>query len=65
MSHDTHQPATAKAMKPTDLLAYQDGAIATRVLLKQKCGVVTLFAFDAGTELKEHTAPFDALINVI
>lgn len=65
MSHDTHQPATAQAMKPTDLLAYQPGAIATRMLIKQKCGTVTLFAFDAGTELKEHTAPFDALVNVV
>ena len=47
-----------------DLLQYQDGAIVSRVLLKNKGGTVTLFAFDAGEGLSEHTAPFDALVVV-
>jgi quercetin dioxygenase-like cupin family protein len=45
-----------------ELLQYQDGAIVSRVLLKNKGGTVTLFAFDEGTGLSEHTAPFDALV---
>lgn len=45
-----------------EMLQYQDGAIVSRVLLKNKGGTVTLFAFDAGTGLSEHTAPFDALV---
>lgn len=53
------------AVKPLlDLLQYQDNAIVSRVLLKNKGGTVTLFAFDAGEGLSEHTAPFEALVVV-
>ena len=45
-----------------ELLQYQDGAIVSRVLLKNKGGTVTVFAFDEGSGLSEHTAPFDALV---
>jgi quercetin dioxygenase-like cupin family protein len=45
-----------------DLLQYQDSSIVSRVLLKNKGGTVTLFAFDVGEGLSEHTAPFDALV---
>ena len=47
-----------------DLLQYQNGSIVSRVLLKNQGGTVTLFAFDAGEGLSEHTAPFDALVVV-
>ena len=47
-----------------DLLQYQDNSIVSRVLLKNKGGTVTLFAFDTGEGLSEHTAPFDALVVV-
>jgi quercetin dioxygenase-like cupin family protein len=53
-------------VKPLDkLLQYQDGSIVSRVLLKNKGGTVTLFAFDQGEGLSEHTAPFDALVFVV
>ena len=59
----TEQDQTA--VKPLlDLLQYQDGSIVSRVLLKNKGGTVTLFAFDTGEGLSEHTAPFDALVVV-
>jgi quercetin dioxygenase-like cupin family protein len=48
-----------------ELAAYQEGAIVSRVLVKQPAGSVTLFAFDAAQELSEHTAPFDALVQVL
>ena len=54
--------------KPTVLereLAYQPGAIVSRTIAKAKGGSVTLFAFDAGQELSEHTAPFDAFVQVL
>jgi quercetin dioxygenase-like cupin family protein len=54
--------------KPTVLereLAYQAGAIVSRTIAKTKGGSVTLFAFDAGQELSEHTAPFDAFVQVL
>jgi len=44
------------------LIAYQDGAIVSRTLLSKPAGTVTLFAFDAGQGLSEHTAPYDALV---
>jgi quercetin dioxygenase-like cupin family protein len=48
-----------------DLVAYQDDAIVSRVVVKRDAGNVTLFAFDAGQELSEHTAPYDALVQVV
>lgn len=48
-----------------DLINYQDGSIVSRVILKSEAGNVTLFAFDLGQELSEHSAPFDALVQVL
>lgn len=47
------------------LVAYQEGAIVSRQLAKAGSGNVTLFAFDAGQALSEHTAPFDALVHLL
>ena len=47
-----------------DLAVFQPGSIVSRMLLKNKAGSVTLFAFAEGEGLSEHTAPFDALIVV-
>lgn len=52
-------------MPLSELADYQQGSIVSRVLMKAKSGNVTLFAFDAGQELSEHTAPFDAMVQVI
>jgi quercetin dioxygenase-like cupin family protein len=46
-------------------LAYQPGAIVSRTVAKARGGSVTVFAFDAGQELSEHTAPFDAFVQVL
>lgn len=46
-------------------IAYAPGAIVSRALVSGPSGSVTLFAFDAGQELSEHTAPFDALVHVL
>ncbi|MBN1910858.1 MAG: cupin domain-containing protein [Pirellulales bacterium] len=48
-----------------DLAAYQDGAIVSRTLVEKPTGTVTLFAFAQGQALSEHTAPFDALVQVL
>ena len=63
---DKEQIQTLNAeVKPLDeLLQYQNGSIVSRVLLKSKGGTVTLFAFDRGEGLSEHTAPFEALVSV-
>lgn len=55
----------AKATKVAELVQYQEDAIVSREILKQPSGNVTLFAFDEGQALSEHTAPFDALVQVL
>ena len=47
------------------LIDYQADAIVSREIVKGKTGTVTVFAFDAGQGLSEHTAPFDALVQVL
>ncbi len=48
-----------------DLLQYQAGSIVSQVLLKNKGGTITMFAFGEGEGLSEHTAPFNALVVVL
>ena len=48
-----------------ELVTYQAGAVVSRELVKKKAGTVTVFAFDSGQGLSEHTAPFDALVQVL
>ncbi len=55
----------AETVKVADLVSYQEGSIVSREILKKPTGTVTVFAFDEGQGLSEHTAPFDALIQVL
>ena len=48
-----------------DLIAYQDGSVVSRTIAKKDSGTITVFAFDQGQGLSEHTAPFDALVHVL
>lgn len=52
----------AEIVKATELVNYQDGSIVSREIVKKQTGNVTIFAFDEGQGLSEHTAPFDALV---
>ncbi|MFH1011046.1 MAG: cupin domain-containing protein [bacterium] len=47
------------------LVDYQTGSVVSREIIKQKTGTVTVFAFDEGQGLSEHTAPFDALVYLL
>lgn len=51
--------------KAGDLVAYQAGAVVSREIVKKESGTVTVFAFDKGQGLSEHTAPFDALVYIL
>jgi quercetin dioxygenase-like cupin family protein len=53
------------AVSPSTLVEYQPGAVVSRTLLKRSGGTMTVFAFDAGQALSEHTAPFDAVVHVL
>jgi quercetin dioxygenase-like cupin family protein len=55
----------ALVVAPAELVNYQDGAVVSRVIVAGPSGNVTLFAFDEGQGLSEHTAPFDALVQTI
>ena len=55
----------AEASRVVELASYQEGSVVSRVLIRRSTGNVTLFAFDEGQELSEHTAPFDALVHVL
>jgi len=48
-----------------DLINYQEGSVVSRTIIEKKSGTVTLFAFDKGEGLSEHTTPYDALVHVI
>ena len=52
----------AQTLKLADLAVYQTHSIVSREIIKKATGTVTVFAFDAGEGLSEHTAPFDALV---
>ena len=48
-----------------DLVNYQDGSVVSRTLIDKDAGTVTLFAFDEGQGLSEHTTSYDALVYII
>lgn len=55
----------AKAVRVAEYVQYQDGSVVSREIVKKSTGNVTFFAFDEGQGLSEHTAPFDALVQVL
>jgi quercetin dioxygenase-like cupin family protein len=55
----------AEILNLAEMVSYQTGSVVSRQITKGEAGNVTLFAFDAGQELSEHTAPFDALVHVV
>ncbi|HPG73860.1 MAG TPA: cupin domain-containing protein [Bacteroidales bacterium] len=55
----------SSVMNLADMVQYQDGAIVSRTIIKKPQGNLSLFAFDKGESLSEHTAPFDAMIQVL
>ena len=57
--------AAGEALDLAGLVQYADGSIVSRTIADNDSGTLTLFAFDAGQGLSEHSAPFDALVNVL
>jgi len=54
-----------EVVRLSELLAYQEGAVVSRQLVKNASGGVTLFAFDEGEGLSEHTTPHDAFVMIL
>lgn len=63
--NENHGLPPASAVDLANMADYQDGSIVSRTLVKKSGGTVTLFAFDKGQALSEHTAPFDAMVLVL
>lgn len=64
MSEPT-ETMTGRAIDMGGLVAYQEGSVVSRTLIDKKIGTITLFAFAAGQGLSEHTAPYDAFVQVV
>ena len=62
---DTTVSLTEKVLSAAGLVDYQDGSVVSREIHKKGTGTVTVFAFDAGQGLSEHTAPFDAMVHIL
>lgn len=56
---------TSEASKLVELVNYQKGAVVSKTIIERKTGTVTLFAFDEGQGLSEHTAPYDAMVYIL
>ena len=62
-----NEPPTkyAQALPLAGGVEYAEGAVVSKTLLDKKAGTLTLFAFDAGQGLSEHTAPYDATVQIL
>ena len=67
MGHNGKNPylPVSEVVRLNELIEYQEGSVVSRTLLNKDTGTLTLFAFDAGQGLSEHTAPFDALVYIL
>ena len=54
-----------RVMTARDLVSYQEGAVVSRTLINKSVGTVTVFSFDQGQGLSEHTAPYDAMVEIL
>ncbi len=61
MGREDREEIKGKVLRLKDLVTYQDGSIASRMIINSKAGSITLFSFDRDEGISEHTAPFDAL----
>jgi quercetin dioxygenase-like cupin family protein len=59
---DSGEDLMARSLPLEGLVQYQPAAVVSRTVINRPTGTVTLFAFDQGQELSEHTAPFDAAV---
>ncbi len=65
MSEEKRSELRGKVLRLQDLVAYQDGAVASRMIVNKPSGSITLFSFDEDEGLSEHTAPYDAVVTIL
>ena len=59
------QDIKSKALETQSLIDYQKDSVVSKEIIKKELGTVTVFAFDKGQGLSEHSAPFDAMVQII
>lgn len=59
------ETCTGKGQRLADLVEYSKDSIVSRTILDKSAGTITLFAFDKGQKLSEHTTPYDAVVQVL
>ena len=59
------EACVSKAQNLTDLVEYSADSIVSKTILDKSAGTITLFAFDKGQKLSEHTAPYDAVVQIL
>ncbi len=65
MAKESSKQLAAKASTLIGLVDYQEGSVVSRTIIDKKAGTITLFAFDENQGLSEHTAPYDAMVQVL
>jgi quercetin dioxygenase-like cupin family protein len=61
----TNEFEKSRVFSFNESIDYSDGGIVSKTVLKKQTGNISLFSFDKGEALSEHTAPFDAMIQVV
>jgi len=62
---DSKENLVGRAIAAHETVAYQSGSVVSRTLIDRKVGTITLFSFDEGQGLSEHTVPYDAFVQII
>lgn len=65
MSDKTREEFGGKVLRLVELVDYRPGTVASRMIVNTSAGSITVFAFDEGEGLSEHTAPFDAVVTIL
>lgn len=65
MTGNNRDEVKGTSVRLKDLVEYQDGTVASRMIVNKPAGSVTLFSFDEGEGLSEHTAPYDAMVTIL
>lgn len=65
MSEMNENDIRGKELELASLADYQSGAVVSRTLIDKKIGTITIFSFDEGQGLSEHTAPYDAFVYIV
>ncbi len=65
MSDEKRAELKGRVLSLKDLVEYQDGTVASRMVVNRPSGSITLFSFDEDEALSEHTAPFDAVVTIL